>query len=67
MVHGLEKLLKTQVLDATVYTMSDLPAVASWSDVVQIAGAAFVLCLVSTLYPSWRAARTQPAEALRHD
>lgn len=67
LVHGLEKLLRTQFLDATVYNMSDLPAHASWSDVAQIAAAAFVLCLVSTLYPSWRAARTQPAEALRHD
>jgi lipoprotein-releasing system permease protein len=67
MVHGLEALLHTQFLDAQVYNMSDLPAHVSWPDVAKIAGVAFFLCLVSTLYPSWRAARTQPAEALRHD
>ena len=67
MVHGLEALLNTQFLNAEVYNMSDLPASVSWSDVAKIAGAAFVLCLLSTLYPSWRAARTEPAQALRHD
>jgi lipoprotein-releasing system permease protein len=67
MVHALEAVLNTQFLDAQVYNMSDLPARAAWSDVVTIAGVAFFLCLISTLYPSWRAARTQPAEALRHD
>jgi lipoprotein-releasing system permease protein len=67
MVHGLEALLNTEFLDAQVYNISDLPAHVSWPDVAKIAGAAFFLCLISTLYPSWRAARTQPAEALRHD
>jgi len=67
MVHGLERLLRTQFLDASVYNISDLPAHVSWSDVSQIAGAAFILCLLSTIYPSWRASRTQPAQALRHE
>jgi len=67
MVHGLERLLRTQFLDASVYNISDLPAHVSWSDVATIASAAFVLCLLSTIYPSWRASRTQPAQALRHD
>ncbi len=66
-VHGLEALLNTRFLNAEVYNISDLPAHVSWSDVAKIAGVAFFLCLVSTLYPSWRAARTQPAEALRHE
>jgi lipoprotein-releasing system permease protein len=66
-VHGLEALLNTQFLDAQVYNMSDLPAFVSWTDVAKICGAAFVLCLLSTIYPSLRAARTQPAQALRHD
>jgi lipoprotein-releasing system permease protein len=35
--------------------------------VVRVCGVAFALCAVATLYPAWRAARTQPAEALRHD
>jgi lipoprotein-releasing system permease protein len=67
MVHGLERVLGVQFLDAKVYFMSDLPAYVEWLDVVQICGVAFLLCALSTLYPAWRAARTQPAEALRHD
>jgi len=67
LVHGLEALLHTHFLNAEVYNISDLPALVSWPDVAKIAGVAFFLCVVSTLYPSWRAARTQPAQALRHD
>ena len=52
MVHGLETLLQTQFLNAEVYNISDLPAQVSWSDVVKIAGVAFLLCLVSTMTPA---------------
>jgi len=54
-------------MDASVYLMSDLPAHVEAADVTLIAATAFALCCVSTLYPAWRAARTQPARALRHD
>jgi lipoprotein-releasing system permease protein len=67
LVHGLERLLGTHFLDAKVYFMSDLPAYAEWGDVARICAVAFALCAVATLYPAWRAAGTQPAEALRHD
>ncbi|HEY5807755.1 MAG TPA: lipoprotein-releasing ABC transporter permease subunit, partial [Povalibacter sp.] len=67
LIHGLEAVLGTQFLDAKVYFMSDLPATVQWSDVLKISATAFGLCCLSTLYPSWRAARTQPARALRHD
>ena len=67
LVHLLERVLQTQFMDAKVYLMSDLPAVVRWSDVLMISGTAFGLCCFSTLYPAWRAARTQPAQALRHD
>ena len=67
LVRGLEIILNTQFLDAKVYNISELPAQVYWPDVAMIGGVAFLLCLVSTLYPSWRAARTQPAQALRHD
>ncbi len=67
LVHALERLLGTHFLDAKVYFMSDLPAYAEWGDVLRICGLAFALCAVATLYPAWRAAGTQPAEALRHD
>lgn len=67
LVHALEQLLNTQFLNPKVYLMSDLPAYAEWGDVLKICGTAFVLCALATLYPAWRAAGTQPAEALRHD
>jgi lipoprotein-releasing system permease protein len=67
LVHGLERLLGTRFMDASVYLMSDLPARVEAADVTLIAVTAFALCCVSTLYPAWRAARTQPARALRHD
>ena len=67
LVHGLERVLGTHFLDAKVYFMSDLPAHAEAGDVLRICGVAFALCALATLYPAWRAAGTQPAEALRHD
>jgi lipoprotein-releasing system permease protein len=67
LVHGLERVLGTHFLDAKVYFMSDLPAYAQSGDVLRICGVAFALCALATLYPAWRAAGTQPAEALRHD
>jgi lipoprotein-releasing system permease protein len=67
LVHGLERLLGTSFMDASVYLMSDLPARVEPADVTLIAATAFALCCLSTLYPAWRAARTHPARALRHD
>ena len=67
LVRALERALGTQFLDARVYYMSDLPAWVEWQDVAQVCGVAFLLCTLATLYPAWRAARTSPAEALRHD
>jgi lipoprotein-releasing system permease protein len=67
LIHGLEALLGLHFLDAKVYYISDLPARVEWSDVLKIGLTAFGLCCLSTLYPSWRAARTQPAQSLRHE
>jgi len=67
LVSALERLLGTQFLDARVYYMSELPAYVEWLDVLQVCGVAFLLCALATLYPAWRAARTAPAEALRHE
>ena len=66
-VHVLERALGTQFLDARVYYMSDLPAYVEWVDVLKVCGVAFALCALATIYPAWRAARTAPAEALRHE
>jgi len=67
LIHGLEALLGLSFLDKKVYFITDLPALVEWSDVLQISLTAFGLCCLSTLYPSWRAARTQPAQSLRHE
>lgn len=67
LIHGLERLLGTQFMDAKLYFMSDLPATVQWLDVVQVAGVAFAMCCLATIYPAWRAARTEPAKALRHE
>ena len=62
-----KRLTGQHFLDAKVYFITDLPALVEWSDVLKISLTSFVLCCISTLYPSWRAARTQPAQSLRHD
>jgi lipoprotein-releasing system permease protein len=67
LVGGLEHLLGTQFLDARVYYMSQLPAYVELGDVLRVCGVAFLLCVLATVYPAWRAARTAPAEALRHE
>ncbi|MEY4760444.1 MAG: hypothetical protein RLZZ200_300 [Pseudomonadota bacterium] len=67
LVHGLEYLTGARFLDAKVYFMSDLPARVVSTDLLQIGLVAFLLCILATLYPAWRASRTAPAEALRHD
>jgi lipoprotein-releasing system permease protein len=63
----LESVFGIKFLAADVYFISDLPSELRWGDVARIASIAFVLALVSTLYPAWVAARTAPAEALRYD
>jgi len=67
LVAALERLLGTQFLDARVYYMSDLPAYVELTDVLKVCTVALVLCVLATIYPAWRAARTAPAEALRHE
>ncbi len=67
LVHALEALVGTTFLAPDVYFMSDLPAELRAGDLWRICGTAFVLTVLSTIYPAWRAARSQPAEALRHE
>ncbi len=63
----LERVLGMKLLDPRVYKMSELPAYVEWMDVLQVCVVAFALCALATIYPAWRASRTAPAEALRHD
>ncbi len=63
----IEHLFGVQFLAKDVYYISELPSDLHQSDVVTVAGFSFLISLVATLYPSWRAAQTQPAEALRYE
>ncbi len=63
----LERLLNVQFLSREVYYITDLPSDLQTSDVVAIALVSLALSLLATLYPSWRAARVNPAEALRYE
>ena len=55
------------VFNPEVYYLTHLPAKLNWREVLQVMSMALFLSLLATLYPSWRAARTDPVEALRHD
>jgi lipoprotein-releasing system permease protein len=67
LVAGLEKMLGIQFLSPDVYYISQLPSDVQVFDVLTISVAAFLLTVAATLYPAWRAARTQPAAALRYE
>lgn len=66
-VHFFEHLLGVQFLDKGVYFITSVPSDLHWDDVTFIGGMALVLALLSTIYPSWHAARVKPAEALRYE
>jgi lipoprotein-releasing system permease protein len=63
----IENLFNVQFLDKDVYYISDLPSDLIWSDVITIVIVSFVLSLLATLYPSYKASRINPAEALRYE
>jgi lipoprotein-releasing system permease protein len=65
--HLVETATGTQVFNPEVYYLAHLPAKLNGREVVQIIIMALTLSLLATLYPSWRAARTDPVEALRHE
>lgn len=66
-VPALERLMNTEFLSAEIYYISDLPSELRMADVVKFGGVALLLSLLSTIYPAWRASRTQPVEALRYE
>jgi len=66
-VPWIEHLLGIQFLPQQIYFISELPSNPQLSDIAVIGGTSLVLSLLATLYPSWRAARLQPARVLRHD
>lgn len=66
-IAALEGLIGHKFLNADVYFIDYLPSQLQSDDVLMVCGAALVLSFLATLYPAWRAARTQPAEALRYE
>ena len=60
-------LTDTQLFPSEVYFLSRLPARLDWGEVVAIIALALALTFLAALYPAWRAARIEPAEALRHE
>ena len=64
---AIQRVTGITLVDPRVYFISELPSEIRAADVALIAGVALALAVLATLYPAWRAARTQPAESLRHE
>ena len=66
-VPAIEQALGVRFLPGSIYLITRMPSEPLASDVVPIAVVSLLLSLVATLYPSWRASRVNPAQALRHE
>src|SRR5688572_30285563 len=66
-VPAIEQVLGFKFLSKDVYYISDLPSEVQVMDVATIGVMSLVLSFLATIYPSWRAARVNPAEALRYE
>ncbi len=63
----IQGLIGTELFAAEIYFLTRLPAIIDWREVVGVVVMALVLSFLATIYPSWRAARIDPAEALRYE
>ncbi len=66
-VRSIEDFFGTKFLPDDVYPISDFPSQLVTSDVVLVCAITFILTVLATIYPAWKASRTQPAEALRYE
>ncbi|WP_280187272.1 lipoprotein-releasing ABC transporter permease subunit [Delftia sp. PS-11] len=66
-VPAIERLLHANFLPKDIYLISKMPSDPQYSDIMPIAVISLVLAFAATLYPSWRASRVNPAEALRYE
>jgi lipoprotein-releasing system permease protein len=66
-VPALERLLNASFLPRDIYLISRMPSEPQYADIMPIAVISLVLAFLATIYPSWRASRVKPAEALRYE
>jgi lipoprotein-releasing system permease protein len=67
LVPFLEQIFRASFLPRDVYLISQMPSDPQWADIMPVAVISLVLAFAATLYPSWRASRVNPAEALRYE
>ncbi|MEJ7687508.1 MAG: lipoprotein-releasing system transmembrane subunit LolC, partial [Variovorax sp.] len=66
-VPALERVFQASFLPKDIYLISKMPSDPQQGDILPITVISLVLAFVATLYPSWRASRVNPAEALRYE
>ena len=66
-VSAIEGFFQVQFMPPDLYYISGFPSRLDWNDVAIIGALSFIMSVLATLYPAWRASRTQPAEALRYE
>ena len=66
-VSAIEGFFQIQFMPADLYYISSFPSRLDWHDVAVIGALSFIMSILATLYPAWRASRTMPAEALRYE
>jgi lipoprotein-releasing system permease protein len=65
--HAVERMTGGEVFSSSVFMLTSLPNTIDWGDVARVVVLGLTLSLLATVYPSWRAAKTDPVEALRHE
>ncbi len=67
LIKSIERMFGIKIFDQAVYGMDRFPSVVNTSDVIAVVAVAMGISLLATIYPAWRAAKMDPAEALRYD
>lgn len=67
LVRVVESITGNELMPADVYYISGVPTVVNPMDVLTIMAVSIIMCLLATIYPAWRASKTNPVEALRYE